>query len=92
MWQDEQNMDDITSLTGPVESEGGQLVLRIPLEEGGDELIQCAREISQVDGDCLKIMIPKWLANKLHIADGSLVTVDNKDGKLNIHPIPPVTQ
>ena len=85
-------MDDITSLTGPVESEGGQLVLRIPLEEGGDELIQCAREMSQVEGDCLKIMIPKSMADKLHIADGSLVTVDNKDGKLNIHPIPPVTQ
>ena len=52
-----------------------------------DQFLREQRELGQ-----LKIMIPKWLADKLHIADGSLVTVDNKDGKLNIHPIPPVTQ
>jgi len=41
-------------------------------------------------GRYLKIVIPEWLAGTLRIEEGSLVSVDNKGGKLNIHPIDPL--
>jgi hypothetical protein len=78
-------MTDITSLEGPVELFNGQLTLRIPLAAGGDKFVQCARGIGHVDGEYLNIVIQPWLAEKLRIAAGSLVFVDNRDGKLN-HP------
>jgi hypothetical protein len=46
--------------------------------------VQCARGIGHVDGEYLNIVIQPWLAEKLRIAAGSLVFVDNRDGKLNI--------
>ena len=81
--------DDIISLQGPVEKIEGKLVLRIPLEAGGSELIECSRGISEVEKDYLKITIPEWLAGMLRIDVGSLVSVDNRNGKCNIHPIDP---
>jgi hypothetical protein len=81
--------DDIISLQGPVEKIEGKLVLRIPLEAGGRELIECSRGISEVEKDYLKIAIPEWLAGMLRIDEGSLVSVDNRNGKCNIHPIDP---
>ncbi len=82
--------EDITSLQGPVEKLDGKLVLRIPLDAGGNELIQCSNGISEIEGDCLKITIPEWLAGVLRIEAGSLVSVDNKNGKCNIQPITPL--
>jgi hypothetical protein len=32
-------------------------------------------------------VIQPWLATRLNIHDGSIVAVDNRDGKFNIHPI-----
>lgn len=83
------NEDEITSLQGPVEKIENKLVLRIPLESGGRELIECSRGISEIQGDNLIITIPEWLAGMLRIEQSSLVSVDNRDGKCNIHPIDP---
>ena len=51
------------SIEGPVETVNGQLVLRIPLQEGGDKLAPFARGIGEVQGDDLVVVIPPWLAN-----------------------------
>lgn len=75
---------DITSLEGPVELHNGELTLRIPLAVGGDKLVAPAGRIGRVDGDYLNIVIQPWLAEKLRIGAGSLVHVDNRDGKFNI--------
>jgi hypothetical protein len=84
------NDDDIISLQGPVEKIEGKLVLRIPLEAGGSQLIECSRGISEVEKDHLRITIPEWLAGMLRIDAGSIVSVDNRNGKCNIHPIDPL--
>jgi hypothetical protein len=81
--------DDVTSLQGPVEKVDGKLILRIPLEAGASEFLDCSRGISEVEGDCLKITIPEWLAGMLRIDEGDLVSVDNANGKFNIHPVNP---
>jgi hypothetical protein len=83
------NNDDVISLKGPVQRIEGKLVLRIPLEAGGAELIECSRGISEVEGNYLKINIPEWLAGMLRIDAGSTVSVDNRNGKCNINPIDP---
>ena len=75
---------DYVSLQGPVELEGEQFVLRIPMEAGGAELANAARGIGRIDGSDLVVSIPVWLTQKLGISEGSLVIVDNRDGKLNI--------
>ena len=75
---------EIISLEGPVELYGDQLALRIPLDAGGSQLAPLARGIGVVDGLFLNIIIKPWLAEKLNIALGSLVVVDNKNGKFTI--------
>jgi len=60
-------------------------VLLIPLSAGGDEFIDCSKGIPELHGEYLKMVIPEWLAGMLRIEEGSVVSVDNKDGKLNIH-------
>ncbi len=82
-------MSDPTYLSGPVEKINGELILRIPLEAGGENLIDCSKGISRVDGGYLTIVIPEWLAGTLRIEEGSLVSVDNENGKFNIRPINP---
>jgi hypothetical protein len=72
------------SLEGPVEMVGDSLAVLIPLEAGGDALAPLAKGIGIVEGDCLKVVIPPWLAEKLRIGVGSLVVVDNLDGKFRI--------
>jgi hypothetical protein len=76
-------------LTGPVERIDGKLMLRIPLSAGGNLLEECTRGISVVQDDMLCIEIKDWLAQKLSLSETSVVTVDNADGKFNIHPNPP---
>jgi hypothetical protein len=82
-------MDNVTSLQGTVEKVEGKLVLLIPLNVGGDQFIACSKSISELQGEYLKVVIPEWLAGMLRIEEGSLVTVDNENGKLNIHPVNP---
>jgi len=76
--------EDVVSLKGPVEKVNGKLVLRIPLVVGGEELVQCSRGISSIEGDDLVITIPDWLAQKLGIGQGSWVHVDNHDGEFHL--------
>jgi hypothetical protein len=77
-------MPDEVSIEGPVEYIDGELTLRIPLAAGGDRLAPLARGIGVVDRDCLIVVIQPWLATKLDIAAGSLVVVDNNNGRFNI--------
>jgi hypothetical protein len=72
------------SLEGPVEEVEGQLAIRIPLEAGGDALAPLARGIGALEGQFLKVVIQPWLAEKLRIGAGSLVLVDNENGKFTI--------
>jgi hypothetical protein len=77
-------MESTVSLEGPVELVDGKLTLCIPLSAGGDTLAPLARGIGTVEGKFLKVVIEPWLAEKLRIGAGSLVFVDNRDGKFNI--------
>ncbi len=77
-------MADTISLRGPVENIDGKLILRIPLEVGGGALIECTQGIAAVDGKFLSVHIQEWLARKLNISEGSIVAVDNNNGKFNI--------
>jgi hypothetical protein len=76
--------DDLISLRGPIEREGSRLVIRIPLDEGGCDLHLVCQQISEIDGDDLVVPIPKWLAEKISVAEGTIVHVDNRGGKFNI--------
>lgn len=77
-------MSEYVSLEGPVERIDGRLVLRIPLTAGGDKLEPFARGIAESDSEYLQVVIQPWLAEKLRISVGSLVLVDNQDGKFSI--------
>ena len=77
-------MTDAISFEGRVERVDGHLTLRIPLAAGGNALAPLASGIGQIEGDHLCVVIPPWLAAKLSIADGSLVVVDNNNGKFSI--------
>jgi hypothetical protein len=72
------------SLEGPVEKLGDDLVILIPLESGGDALAPLAKGIGIVERVWLKVTIQPWLAERLRIEVGSLVVVDNFDGKFRI--------
>ena len=77
-------MEEIISIEGPVELVEGQLMLRIPLSVGGDKLAPLAKGIGEKDNENLNVIIKPWLAEKLRIGEGSLVIVDNKNGKFTI--------
>ena len=79
-------MNEWTELQGTVLKVNGQLMLLIPLEGGGAEFADCARGASEVEGPCLKIVIPEWLAGMLRIDEGDTVCVSNRNGKLRIRP------
>ena len=76
-------MENVISLEGPVLKIMGELMLLIPLADGGAELVESSRGISEIQGEFLKIMIPEWLAGILQIEEGDLVSVCS-DGKLHI--------
>lgn len=75
---------DVYEMAGPVEAEGANLVLRIPLFQGGYEFKQVTEGISEIDGAYLKITLPQWLVNQLDLRAGSRVVIDNKDRKFNM--------
>lgn len=83
----QEEVSELVSLAGPVEKRNGQLMLLIPLAEGGVELLACSQGISEVEGENLKIVIPEWLAGALKIEEGDLVSVNNSNGKFNISAI-----
>jgi len=77
-------MPEPISLQGRVELIDGQLTLRIPLSLGGDKLAPFTTRIGAIDGDHLCVVIQPWLAEKLRIAEGSWVVVDNMSGTFRI--------
>jgi len=79
-------MDEVVQLKGPVLKRDGQLMLLIPLEDGGVEFVECSRGISEVENGCLKIVIEEWLAGLLRIAEGDMVVISNTNGKFGIRP------
>lgn len=79
---------DFISLRGPLEREDGRLVLRIPLDLGGEQLHLVASGISAIDGDDLVVTIPDWLALKIGVAEGTEVNIDDRCGRLNITKVP----
>ena len=81
-------MGNAISLEGPVLKVNGELMLLIPLVDGGSELVECSRGISEIQGEFLKIVIPEWLAGMLRIEEGDLVSVQS-DGKLHIRALNP---
>lgn len=83
-------MENGMALEGPVLKVNGELLLLIPLVEGGVELLECSRGISEVQGEFLKIVIPEWLAGILRIEEGDLVRVTT-DGTLHISAASPRT-
>jgi hypothetical protein len=79
-----QIIPDTISLEGPVELINGKLTVRIPLAVGGDKLALFASGIGKIDGEYLSVAIQPRLAKKLRIDAGSLVSVDNHNGKFTI--------
>jgi hypothetical protein len=75
--------NSIISLAGPVDLIDGKLTLIIPLEYGAG-LVECSRGIGEVRDGELVIVIQDWLAEKLAIVEGSVVVVDNRNGKFNL--------
>lgn len=75
---------EVISIQGPVERYGDQLALRIPLDAGGRQLAPFCSRIGVVDGEFLIVVIKPWLAEKLNVTLGSLVVVDNENGKFTI--------
>ncbi len=82
-------MQEVTSLERPVLKVNGELMLLIPLEDGGAKLLECSRGISEVQGEFLKIVIPGWLAGMLRIEEGDLLNVNNHGGRFNISAVSP---
>jgi hypothetical protein len=83
------DVEKMISLQEPVLKIDGELVLLIPLNGGGNELADCSRGISEVQGDFLKIVIPEWLAGLLRVDEGDFVIVHNTHGKFHIHAVSP---
>jgi hypothetical protein len=81
-------VENAMSLEGPVLKVNGELMLLIPLADGGSEMVESSRGISEVQGEFLKIVIPEWLAGLLRIEEGDLVCVQS-DGKLHIRALDP---
>jgi hypothetical protein len=82
--QDESEPTDCIS--GPVETRGDLLVLRIPLAAGADKFVPVTTAIGSVDGDVLEIRIPVFIAQTLGIGAGDRVTVGLQAGKFTIWP------
>ena len=76
--------DEFVAVEGPVERLGDQLVLRVPLDEGGEMLRLVANANSYVEDGRLVVPLPEWLAVRMRLGEGSTVHVDNRFGKLNI--------
>jgi hypothetical protein len=67
-----------------LEIRDGKLVIAIPLDVGGKTLAKYTKEIGTVEGNDLVVEIQPWLAQKLNVQEGSLVIVDNHNGKFTI--------
>ena len=75
---------DYLCLEAPVERLNDRLILRIPLEAGGQRLRQTLCAQCPIDGKDLIVTLPDWLAVKIKLAEGVAVHLDDRWGKLNI--------
>lgn len=82
-------MEEITQLEGAVLKRDGKLMLLIPLEEGGEDFVECSRGISELENGCLKIVIEEWLAGILRVEEGDRVVISNANGKFGIWAVQP---
>ncbi len=82
-------MENLMSFERLAVKVNGELMLLIPLDGGGSELMECSRGSSRVQGECLKIVIPEWLASMLRIEEGDLVSVGNAGGQFHIQTLSP---
>jgi len=80
-------MEELVTMKGPVVKVDGELMLVIPLAKGGSELMECARGISEVDGEFLKIAIPESIAEVLKVGEGDQVCVHNSGGRFHIQAV-----
>lgn len=76
--------NEFIALEGPVERRGNRLVLRVPLEAGGETLRLVTKATSYEENGKLIVVLPEWLAERMELNEGSEVHVDNRGGKLNI--------
>jgi hypothetical protein len=51
--------------------------------------LSAAKELRKCAERYLKVIVPEWLAGTLRIEEGSVVRIDNQDGKFNISPVNP---
>ena len=72
------------ALKGPVLKVDGQLLLLVPLDSGGAEMVECSPGISAVAGNFLKIVIPEWLAGVLRIEEGDMVCVGYGEDEFHV--------
>jgi len=77
-------VSEIGTMTGPVVEHEGYFWLIIPLGQGGKHFIDCSKGVSLVEDGYLKIFIAARVAEGLGIRNGSMVQINNRDGKLNI--------
>jgi len=82
-------MEGVMSLEGSVLKVNGELTLFIPLVDGVSELAEYSRGTSEVHGEYLKIVIPKWLADILQIEEGDLVCVYDGDKQFHVYASQP---
>ena len=76
--------ENYISLQGPVERREDRLVLRIPMNAGGEKLQITARATSFVEDGNLVVLLPEWLAQRMQLGEGSEINIDDRWGKLNI--------
>lgn len=76
--------DTYVAVEGPVERRGRLLVLRVPLEAGGETLKATVQKSSFVEDGRLVVVLPEWLTRDMRLEEGSAVHVDNRGGRLNI--------
>lgn len=74
-------MKNEISLEGPVLLVDGELMLLIPLTDGGAAFVKRARGIGEVQGEYLKVVIPEWIARMLRVEEGDRVTVSTAGGE-----------
>ena len=72
------------SIKGPLEKIDGKLVLQIPLAVGGRELADCTKGIGRVEGHFLQIEVLPWMAEKLGVEEGTVMSVDNITGEFRM--------
>ena len=79
-----QKADPVDCVAGPVEAVDVHLGLRIPLDSGGSQLIECAGGTSRVEDDLLVVVFPAEAAAALGLTIGSQVVVGRKGSRFAV--------